>query len=76
MPKVPKTRAGKVPAASMDIPRAEYFFEDGLRKVQSYNQTFYANVKQRWVSRTIPEVFSSEMPRRCTKAMIVSLYDR
>lgn len=71
MPKVVKPRSGKVPAAFIDIPKAEYYFEDGLRKVRAYNQTFYANVKQRWINRTVPEVFASEMPRRCTKAMIV-----
>ncbi|KAG0056738.1 RNA pseudouridylate synthase domain containing protein 2 [Gryganskiella cystojenkinii] len=76
MPKVVKPRSGKVPAASIDIPKAEYYFEDGLRKVRAYNQTFYANVKQRWISRTVPEVFASEMPRRCTKSMIIAAMER
>jgi hypothetical protein len=71
MPKVARPRSGKVLVADMDTRTAEYYFEDGLRKVKPYSQTFYANVKQRWINRTIPDVFASEMPRRCTKSMIV-----
>ncbi|KAF9116995.1 RNA pseudouridylate synthase domain containing protein 2 [Mortierella sp. AM989] len=73
-PKVLKPRKGKAPA--VEYPRPEYYFEDGLRKVKPYNQTYLAHVKQRWVGRTVPKVFASEMPRRCTESMIIDAMKR
>src|SRR5690349_12934749 len=70
MPKVVKPRKGKT--AIIETPRPEFIFEGGLRKVLPYKQTYLAQVKQRWVNRTVPEIFASEMPRRCTQSMIVS----
>jgi len=68
-PKVLKPRKAKAPP--METPQPEYCFEDGLRKVTPYYQTYLAHAKGRWISRTVPDVFASEMPRRCTKNMIV-----
>ncbi|KAG0022754.1 RNA pseudouridylate synthase domain containing protein 2 [Entomortierella chlamydospora] len=70
-PKVATPRRGRAPP--IEMPRPEYYFEDGLRKVKPYNQTYLAHVKQRWVNRTVPKVFASEMPRRCTETMIVGI---
>lgn len=70
MPKVVKPRKGKL--VVIETPRPELKFEAGLCKVLPYKQTYLAQVKQRWVNRTVPEVFASEMPRRCTQSMIVS----
>ncbi|KAG0366570.1 RNA pseudouridylate synthase domain containing protein 2 [Gamsiella multidivaricata] len=73
-PKVLKPRRGKAPPVEFSQP--EYYFEDGLRKVRPYTQTYLAHAKQRWVSRTVPEVFASEMPRRCTENMIIEAMKR
>ncbi|KAF9537438.1 hypothetical protein EC957_008280 [Mortierella hygrophila] len=74
MPKVAKPRKGKTTV--IETPRPEFIFEGGLRKVLPYKQTYLAQVKQRWVNRTVPEIFASEMPRRCTQSMIVEAMKR
>ncbi|KAF9917999.1 RNA pseudouridylate synthase domain containing protein 2 [Lobosporangium transversale] len=56
--------------------KPEYYFEDGLRKIKPYQQTYLAHVKLRWHNRTVPEVFASEMPRRCTNNMIIAAMKR
>ncbi|KAF8932064.1 RNA pseudouridylate synthase domain containing protein 2 [Dissophora ornata] len=73
-PKVLRARKGR--AEPIETPVPEYFFEGGLRKVKPYRQTYLAHVKQRWVNRTVPDVFASEMPRRCTKNMIIEAMKR
>ncbi|KAG0241039.1 pseudouridine synthase [Mortierella sp. GBAus27b] len=73
-PKVVKPRKGKAPLPEM--PQPEYYFEHGLRKVKPYRQTFLAHVKKRWINRTVPDVFASEMPRRCTTDMIIEAMKR
>src|SRR5690554_1756099 len=70
-PKVIRTRKGRAALPPLETPTPEYYFENGLRKVKPYKQTYLAHAKQRWIKRTIPEVFASEMPRRCTESMIV-----
>ncbi|KAG0006738.1 RNA pseudouridylate synthase domain containing protein 2 [Modicella reniformis] len=73
-PKVLKPlRKGK---ALMETPRPEYYFENGLRKVKPYCQTYLAHVKNRWINRTVSDVFASEMPRRCTRNMIIEAMKR
>ncbi|KAG9323197.1 hypothetical protein KVV02_002986 [Mortierella alpina] len=59
-----------------EAPKPVYLFENGLRKVKPYHQTYLAHVKQRWIGRTVPDVFASEMPRRCTGDMIVDAMKR
>lgn len=68
-PKVLKPRKGKAPLT--ETPTPEYYFENGLRKVNPYYQTYLAHAKKRWIDRTVPDIFASEMPRRCTRNMIV-----
>ncbi|KAF9282040.1 RNA pseudouridylate synthase domain containing protein 2 [Mortierella alpina] len=75
-PKVVKLRNGKVSPPAIEAPKPEYVFENGLRKVRPYRQTYLAHVKQRWIGRTVPEVFASEMPRRCTSDMIIEAMKR
>ncbi|KAJ3338840.1 hypothetical protein HDU93_008975, partial [Gonapodya sp. JEL0774] len=45
------------PADSRD---PEYYFEGGLRKVRPYFWTYNAHAKQRWLGRTLLDVFVSE----------------
>ncbi|KAG0235965.1 RNA pseudouridylate synthase domain containing protein 2 [Actinomortierella wolfii] len=54
----------------------EYYFEHGLRLIKPYRQTHLANVKGRWIGKTIPSVFASEMPRRCSESMIIKAMNR
>ncbi|KAF9561380.1 RNA pseudouridylate synthase domain containing protein 2 [Mortierella alpina] len=75
-PKVIRLRHGKVSSPMSDAPKPDYVFENGLRKVKPYLQTYLAHVKQRWIGRTVPDVFASEMPRRCTSEMIISAMKR
>ncbi|KAF9187720.1 RNA pseudouridylate synthase domain containing protein 2 [Haplosporangium sp. Z 767] len=75
-PKVVRLRKGRAAAPPLETPTPEYYFEDGLRKVKPYRQTYLAHVKQRWIKRTVPEVFASEMPRRCTESMIMEAMKR
>ncbi|KAF8978862.1 RNA pseudouridylate synthase domain containing protein 2 [Entomortierella lignicola] len=73
-PKALLPRRGKAPP--IELARPEYYFENGLRKVKPYHQTYLAHVKQRWVNRTVPKVFASEMPRRCSESMIIDAMNR
>ncbi|KAK3813299.1 MAG: pseudouridine synthase [Benniella sp.] len=73
-PKVLKPRKAKAPP--METPQPEFYFEDGLRKVKPYYQTYLAHAKGRWINRTVPDVFASEMPRRCNKIMIIEAMKR
>ncbi|KAG0297318.1 RNA pseudouridylate synthase domain containing protein 2 [Dissophora globulifera] len=76
-PKVVHPRRGKVPLPPpIEMPDPEYCFKDGLRSVKPYCQSYLAHVKQRWVNRTVPQVFASEMPRRCTETMIIEAMKR
>ncbi|KAF9437100.1 hypothetical protein BGZ76_001973 [Entomortierella beljakovae] len=73
-PKIVKPR--NVKSFPVENPKPEYYFENGLRKVKPYYQTYFAHTKQRWIKRTVPDVFASEMPRRCTKDMIIGAMGR
>ncbi|KAF9585301.1 RNA pseudouridylate synthase domain containing protein 2 [Lunasporangiospora selenospora] len=75
-PKIVKPRNGKVSLPEDNVCIPEYYFENGLRKVKPYQQVYLARVKQRWIKRTVPEIFASEMPRRCTKDMISAAMKR
>lgn len=68
---IAKVRHGKRAPPPVEMDNPEYYFEGGLRRVKPYRQTYLAHVKQRWINRTVPQVFASEMPRRCTESMIV-----
>ncbi|KAG0349555.1 RNA pseudouridylate synthase domain containing protein 2 [Podila humilis] len=81
MAKVPdganiKLRHGKRLPAPIEMHPPEYVFEGGLRKVKPFRQTYLAHVKQRWINRTVPQVFAAEMPRRCTENMIIDAMKR
>ncbi|KAG0206056.1 RNA pseudouridylate synthase domain containing protein 2 [Mortierella sp. GBA30] len=75
-PKMIKPRKTRMSPPQIEIPTPEYYFENGLRKVKPYRQTYLAHVKQRWINRTVPDVFASEMPRRCTGSMIIEAMKR
>ncbi|KAG0343202.1 hypothetical protein BG000_006318 [Podila horticola] len=73
---IPKVRHGKRAPPPVEMDKPEYYFDGGLRKVKPYRQTYLAHVKQRWINRTVPQVFASEMPRRCTESMIIEAMKR
>eukprot|EP00727_Mastigamoeba_balamuthi_P014213 m51a1_g9414 putative rna pseudouridylate synthase domain-containing protein 2 (434) ;mRNA; r:347412-349077 len=45
---------------SADLAEARYVFRGGLRCVEPYWYTFVVNAKERWVGRTVLDVFSGE----------------
>ncbi|KAK7754678.1 DRAP deaminase [Diatrype stigma] len=52
-----------LPASDDPWPRP-YIIEDGLRRVAPYHYTYNTFVKQRWIGRTLIEVFESEFRDR------------
>ncbi|KAF9426292.1 RNA pseudouridylate synthase domain containing protein 2 [Podila epigama] len=63
------------PEVVVDAPELVYS-GDGLRRVKPYRQTYLAHAKQRWIGRTVPDIFAEEMPRRCTRNMIIEAMKR
>jgi len=59
-PKVFKPRKAKAPP--IETPQPECYFEDGLRKVKLYYQTYLAHAKD--AGSTVPDIFASETPTR------------
>lgn len=52
-----------------------YYFENGLRKVHPYNFTYKTNAKERWVNRTMIDVFTIEFHDR-TPAYYVQHFNK
>ncbi|KAI0984912.1 hypothetical protein GJ496_003143 [Pomphorhynchus laevis] len=62
-------RIKEIPKKRQHLPDAtnlsDYYFENGLRKVYPYWYTYTAVAKQRWIGKSIHELYSTEF-RRCT----------
>ena len=62
-----------VPTSAPEKWPEPYFLRDGLRRVEPYFHTYKTYVKERWIGRTLFDVFSSEFrdqePERYRKTM-------
>lgn len=59
----------KRPPLETCLVEPEYYYEKGLRKVVPYSYTYMTYAKERWLGRTIEEVFCTEF--RCVESIFL-----